>query len=192
MDELSIWIDDLPKREIKPADLEAAEEAWSRRRRIGAIGKPGSKATLFDDLRAQPSTFEGRRTFICVYSEGLSEGGEKALEFYRNLSGLGDQLSAFEWDKVPDFADLICFLRDEEGRFHHDGLFHMPEIRQEVRKFRTKIQICQTIRATAGYPESRLGSAAKWAPALKSLLEDSDDPTGDVLELGAFAGRYLL
>jgi hypothetical protein len=192
LNQISAWLDKLPRRKITSDDLAAAKEAWSRRRRVAGILGPPSKINLIDALRSRPSDFKGRRIFVCVYSEGLSTAGEKSLKFARKEAGpLSDSIDGFEWDDLPDFADLICFQQTGKRRFSHDGLWHMPEVREEITKYGTKLQICRRLKAVAGYPQSRLGSALAWTPALGLLMEGSKDPTGRFMDLGDFSEKYL-
>jgi hypothetical protein len=186
------WFEKLPKRRIGPVDLIAAREAWSRRRRSGVDKPPKSKSTLIEDLRKDPAPFGGRRIFICAYSEGLSLAGEKSLKHARKQATpeASETVNGFEWPGLPDFADLICFFK-KNGRFYHDGLMQMPESRQEIIKYGTKFQICHELESIDGYRQTRIGSASAWTPALKTFMQDGDDPSANFLDLREFAEKYL-
>jgi hypothetical protein len=189
---ISDWFDKLPKRKIKPSDLVAAKELWSRRRRVGLVKIPPSKSTLIDDLRNYPKLFRGRRLFVCTYSEDLSSEGEKALKFARKEANSEDSenIEGYEWPDMPVFADLLCFWK-EGDRFTCDGIVHSPETRHEIAKFGTKLQVCHKIKAIAGYPRNRVGKASAWMPALRKFMQDSDDPDSRFLDMGEFAEKYL-
>lgn len=191
LDDIRKWFDSLQSKAITPQDLDAATELWTRRRRAGIIREPRSK-TLIDDLRSAPDRFENRRLYVCVYSEGLSHNGQRSLKLARKRlpQAESQNLDGFEWPELPDFADLICFWRDETGHVSHDGIWNMPEIREEITKFGTNLQICRKLKNFAGYPASRLGAAKKWAPALKSLL-DTHNSTYAFADLGLFAKQFL-
>lgn len=187
------WLENIPKKPITPTDIAKAKEAWSRRRHVGIIDKPPAKTLLIDDLRRSPDTFGGRRIFVCVYSEGLSPAGKKSLSHakkYALTKHLG-AIDGFEWDELPDFADLICFWREKNGRFSHDGLVHMPETPEDITQYGTVFRVCHTIKRVAGYPQSRIGPISAWSLALSSFIQDSKDPTARFMDIGAFAKSYL-
>lgn len=188
---ISEWFDKLPRRKIEVADLIAAKDAWSRRRRAGLDKLPPSKSSLIEDLSRDPKPFKGRRIFVCFYSEGLSSAGEKSLKLakQRDLNS-PESVDGFEWPELPDFADLLCFWR-ENGRFYHDGLVHMPETRVEITKYGTRFQVCRNVEAIGGYRQNRVGKASAWTPALKRFADDSDGASGGFLDLGEFAEKYL-
>ena len=189
---ISEWFDKLPKRKIEPADLIAAKDAWSRRRRAGLDQLPPSKSTLIEDLGKDPGLFKGRRIFVGVYSEGLSPAGEKSLALAKKEAGreISETIDGFEWPQLPNFADLLCVWM-EKGRFYHDGLVHMPETRHEITKYGTKFQVCRSIDAIAGYRKSRIGTVSAWTPSLRAFMQDVGDASGKFLDLGEFAEKYL-
>ena len=191
LEDVRAWVRELPVNSIKSNDLDAAKEAWSRRRRAGGIyaGRPTPKTVLIDDLRNDPQKFTARRLYVCLYSEGLSKAGNKSLKFAKKglSTADADDIDGFEWDDLPDYADLICFW-NEGGKFTHDGIWNMPEVRREITKFGTRLQVCIRLRKFDGYPPSRLGSVRLWSSALAAFTEDGDH---QILDLGSFAEKYL-
>lgn len=189
------WFEQLPKRTITTGDLARAKEAWSRRRKVGFSNSDPKRKFLIDALKSHPSDFEGRRAYLCIYSEDMSPAGGRALKAFRkqHAAELNRNWDAFEdWPELPDFSDLVCFWSKPNGSFGFDGFWHMPEERNEVRGKGTTIQLCWEIKSIAGF--RRPGAMVHWKQALRRLKADmlAKGETAELIELTTFSERYLM
>ncbi len=177
-------------RPITPEDLEAAADAWTRRRRLTPT--PAHEAmTLLDALRADPNAYADRRVYLAVYTGHMDAAGKKALKKARKQAGAGGELDGFQdWDDLPDDADLVTFYYGPRGGCSFDGYWHMPAARRQVNAGRkSTLQLCWRIDRGA-YPQP--GPTPEWAAIIQQIKDSGTWDDGAVVELGDLARRYQL
>ena len=176
-------------RPITEADLDAALDAWTRRRRHIAT-KGSAAATLLDALRANPLIYADRRFYLVVYTSDMDADGKKALYKARKQSDAGKELSGYQdWDGLPDDADLASFYFGPRGGCFFDGYWHMPAKREEVAAGRkSRVQLCRRIKAGA-YPQP--GPIEAWKEIITGLTKTEDWDDGAIVEMGELARRFL-
>lgn len=178
-------------RPVQKSDLELAETAWTGRRfRLFAPGWKLTQSSLLEGLKSSAETLADRRIFLCLYRELMSDQAFAAIENERVRTGQGQELSGFEdWQALPDNADLVCFRVGPRGGIRFDGFWHMPRDRRE-KNFTdgNTVQFCEKLNSIAGINSA--GSSAEWKGFIDQVWKDSEE-TAVVLEIGAFARRYL-
>lgn len=103
---------------VTPVLLEAAKEAWRRRRNAVPRMPSTQKKSLFEALRESPGSFKDRRIFFVIWTYDASEHDKKTAKNAAAAGFLGLTENNYDlyvdWDELPDDAQLINFKLDGE------------------------------------------------------------------------------
>lgn len=117
------WAKKLRTRPISDADLDAAAEAWRRRRQ--AMTPAHNAKSLLDMARTNPSFFDGKGVYLAIYGSHMDEEGWASRDQLR--AEFSDEIDAFQdWPELEQTVaegHLVCFWRGPRGGTSLDGLW---------------------------------------------------------------------
>lgn len=178
-------------RLVKHTDLDSAQEAWSRRRRLGLAGRSSNGSDLISELATRPEFFADQRIFLTVDRYYRSASSELALETERKRLDVGDELDCWEdWEDMPKDATFVSFMRGPRGGVKFDGFWHSPERRREIRnKDGELLQLVDQLDDVKGI--KRVGDLIRWKMIIELALQESDEDGTVIFELGALVRKHL-
>jgi hypothetical protein len=185
------WFNAIHQDVIEGADLDAAEDAWSRRRRATPIANPEDKS-LIEALRSNAATFSDRRIYICVCLLPFTEAGQEA--FNRGRAEVPEsqrhRIDGYEdWSQLPDGADLIRFSIGPRNGVEFVGFANTDDA-WEIPYKNVKIKFFHVTNELRGI--RRIRSTKEWKAPILQFTEDSCRDDGGFIELGEFARKYLV